>query len=261
MTGDNRCFNVKAVFFADDGTGCGKLLDLLDWWQEILEKGPRLWYDLNAQKLWRKENYMEDARRVFEHSNINISDEGTKHPGSVIGGRAHIQKSFRDKVNKWAGELDVLSEIAKPEPHAAYTALTKGAMSQWTYFMRTTKDISILMAPLEEKLRTKLIPELVGEEISDEMREILELPPKYRGMGIINPVKKADSCFEDSNFITEPLSALICEQSLTIPRETVSSQKIWSREVNKRILEQATQKSTSSWLTVFDNRRRGVRSS
>ena len=275
LTGDNRCFNIKAAFFADDGTGCGKLVDLLNWWQEILDKGPRLGYYPNARKSWLivKENYMEDARRIFEHSYINISDEGTKHLGSVIGRRAHMEKSFKDKVNKWAGELDVLSEIAKSEPHAAYTALTKGVMSHWTYFMRTTKDISILMAPLEEKLRTKLIPELVGEEISDEMREILELPPKHGGMGIINPVKKADSCFEDSNFITEPLSALICEQSLTIPPETVSSQKIRSREVKsrinrqqkeliadildrsddhlRRILEQATQKSASSWLTVL----------
>ena len=86
---------------------------------------------------------MENACRVFEHSNINISDEGTKHLGSVIGRRAHIQNPSKIK-------LDVLSEIAKSEPHAAYTALTKGVMSHWTYFMRTTKDISILMAPLEE---------------------------------------------------------------------------------------------------------------
>ena len=105
------------------------------------------------------------------------------------------------------------------------------------------------------------------------MREILELPPKHGGMGIINPAKKADSCFEDSNFITEPLAELICEESLTIPPETVSSQKIRASEVKKRItmqqkeliaeildrsddhlrriLEQATQKTASSWLTVL----------
>ena len=63
---------------------------------------------------------------MFKENNINFTTEGKNHLGAPPG-----NKNFRDeyasgKVNDWCAELDRLSEIAKSQPQAAYTAFVHG---------------------------------------------------------------------------------------------------------------------------------------
>ena len=46
---DSRA-SLKKIFYADDGSGGGKLDGLLDWWKELKENGPYLDTSLRPQR-------------------------------------------------------------------------------------------------------------------------------------------------------------------------------------------------------------------
>ena len=57
---------------------------------------------------------------------VNITTEGQRHLGAVIGSQEFKDQYCREKVLGWKGELEALSEIARSQPDAAYTVFTKG---------------------------------------------------------------------------------------------------------------------------------------
>ena len=64
-----------------------------------------------------------------------------------------------------------LAAIAKTQPHAAHSAFTHGLTSFWSYITRTTPDICHLLQPLEDVIRTNLIPTLTDSRPpNDEVR-------------------------------------------------------------------------------------------
>ena len=83
--------------FADDITSVGKLLSLRQWWTQITNIGPHFGYFPQPTKSWLivKENHYEEAKAVFEGTNIQISKTGERHLGAVIG-----SKSFRERYCK-----------------------------------------------------------------------------------------------------------------------------------------------------------------
>ena len=84
--------------------------------------------------------------------------------------------------------------------------------------MRTIPDIAPLLAPLEDAICLRLIPALTSyTACSPILRDLLSLPCRLGGMGIVNPmhVDIADSQFDASIRVTAPLKELILDQSLT----------------------------------------------
>ena len=81
---------------------------------------------MNGSKGWlivKSDVLADEAKRVFGEE-VNITTEGQRHFGAVIGSQ---QRSiFSGKILRWKGELEALSEIARSQPHAAYTVFTKG---------------------------------------------------------------------------------------------------------------------------------------
>eukprot|EP00794_Sanderia_malayensis_P021051 gene21051-23106_t len=139
--------------------------------------------------------------------------------------------------------------------------------------MRTIPDISELLIPLEQKISERFLPALLGRNITDNQREILELPVRYGGLGIINPARMSQREYECSRKITEPLVKLICEQNsglesldqgsitgvvhhLKKEQEELLKQRykpIYERcgLSLQRHLEQAKEPGASSWLTAL----------
>ena len=71
-----------------------------------------------------------------------------------------------------------------------------------------------LLSPLEEVICTKLLPNLTGQcAFNGVERELLSLPPRLSGLGIISPSKYASHLFTSSFSITAPLVDLILQQS------------------------------------------------
>ena len=66
------------------------------------------------------------------------------------------------------------------------------------------------MQPLEDSIRTKLIPVLTGKEPpNDTERDLLALPVRLGGLGIRNPVRAADEEYCASMAVSNPLVKLI----------------------------------------------------
>ena len=55
-------------------------------------------------------------------SEVNITTEGQRHLGAVIGPKDYKDQYCENKVLRWRREIETLSEISKSQPHAAYTA-------------------------------------------------------------------------------------------------------------------------------------------
>ena len=90
--------------------------------------------------------------------------EGKRHLGAVIGSKEYKDAYCNEKVSKWGEELHLLSQIAGTQPHAAYTAFTKGYRSKFTYFLRTIPAFEDYLDPIDEILNSELIPTLFGQE-------------------------------------------------------------------------------------------------
>jgi len=107
--------------------------------------------------------------------------------------------------------MDCLSEIALTQPHAAHAGFIHGVRSKWTFCQRTMKEVSKLMIPLENVIRSKFLPALIGDDtpISETERLLYALPARHSGLGIDNPVLDSPFKLKDSLEITENLKNLI----------------------------------------------------
>jgi len=81
--------------------------------------------------------------------------------------------------------------------------------------MRKVPDISSFFQPLEDAIRLQLFPSISGHPAcSATERDLFSLPCRFGGLGLINPMKIADSQFNASQLITASLKELIIEQSV-----------------------------------------------
>ena len=67
--------------------------------------------------------------------------------------------------------------------------------------MQGTKD---LFQPIEDILREKFIPAIIGRKVSDIERKILALPVRFGGIGLLNPVETADTEYRITPHIIAP---------------------------------------------------------
>ena len=80
----------------------------------------------------------------------------------------------------------MLSETAKSQPHAAFAALTHALLSKWTY------NIGDEVSPLDEMLRSELLPALTGRPPPSDLDfALFALPARLGRQGINIPSKAA----------------------------------------------------------------------
>ena len=79
--------NCKQVWFADDSSAAGKLLELKKWWDVLGQIGPQYGYFPLPKKsiLIVKAEFKELAEEIFAGSEVKITTEGERHMGAVIG--------------------------------------------------------------------------------------------------------------------------------------------------------------------------------
>ena len=88
---------------------------------------------MNGSKSWLivKSDVLADdhEEKRVSGDEVHITTEGQRHLGAVIGSQEFKDQYCREKVFGWKGELEALSEIARSQPHAAYTVFSKGYKS------------------------------------------------------------------------------------------------------------------------------------
>ena len=267
------CSNAKQCWFADDATGVGLIEELKEWWDVLNDVGPAIGYLPNAKKCWliTKPDKEETARKVFAGTAVNVSSQGQRHLGAALGSREYFEDYVNGKVEEWVSEVAKLSEFAATEPQASYAAFTFGLKHRWTYFLRTLQDIEDLLIPLERTVADMLIPSITGHTCTREERDLLALPVRMGGLGLINPSQVATFEYESSVKVTKPLVQQIVSQHQTLPdlAETRTLQHSARKEKDdclnekleevkrslpvktNRAVELAVEKGASSWLNVF----------
>ena len=125
----------KQLWFADDASAGGKIECLKEWWLKLQVIGPMYGYNPNPSKSWLlvKEHCLEIANHLFAGQGINVTSAGQRHLGSVLGSEHFLQGFVKAKISSWMSESEELCKIARTEPQAAYSALTHGFISKWTY--------------------------------------------------------------------------------------------------------------------------------
>merc|ERR1712002_765101 len=190
-------------------------MGLRTWWQKVMEHGPPHGYHPNEEKtiLVVKPEHIQEAREIFQDTQVKITEEGSRHLGSVIGTSAYKVKFVEDRVAEWCAEIERLAEVAKTQPQAAYSAFTFGIKHRWNFIMKTVPNIEDLLLPLEKTMLHRLIPSIAGRRNLDFLdREIVALPPRLGGMGIPNPKRMAITEHENAKKLTARLTQLIVEQ-------------------------------------------------
>lgn len=232
--------NVKQVAYADDLAGAGKLVHLKEWWDLVMVKGPEIGYLPNPTKsvLIVKPEHYDQALVTFANSGITVTKDGQRHLGAVIGTEEHKKEYVGEKVSEWVREIEVLTEMARTEPHAAYSAYTHGLQHRWRYVMRTIPDTGPLFRPLELAIRNTLLPVLLKSPMmGDNERALLELPVSLGGLGITSPESLADTEYHNSVNLTRSLTDRIIAQDVhgDVDHAAIAEQK---RIISKTRLEQ-----------------------
>ena len=128
----DNCQDIHQVWYADDATCASTCLNLKHGWDELSKVGPLYGYHPNPTKtcLIVKPEFHTLAK-MFKDTNIQISTDGYRHLGAVIGSGNFTEKYVNGKVNTWITELKKLSLTAITHPHAAYAAFIHGMSNQW----------------------------------------------------------------------------------------------------------------------------------
>ena len=217
---------------------------------------------------------MEKASAIFADSCVNITTDGRPHFVAAIGSQEFIKDYVRSKVRVWSSLVSTLNEIAKSQPNAAFSALTHGLQSKWTYLSRVIPNIGDELSPLDDVLRSKLHPALTGRSPPNDLEYALfALPARLRGLGIRIPSKAANSELQASLLITSSLTDhILCQDTEygyeiiadQLQRKTTVSKK--NREVNAReadaiycllpdslqtAVDLTKEKGASIWLTAL----------
>ena len=271
----DHCPLVKQVWLADDSAGGGSIVQLYNWYRQLSKEGQKFGYLVNGRKSWlivKSDVLAVEAKKVFGDE-VNIATEGQRHLGAVIGSQEFKDQYCREKVLGWKGELEALSEIARSQPHAAYTVFTKGYKSKFTYFMRTIESFEDYVDPIQEAIDDLLLPTLFGqtEPFPSNLRQLVTLTPAQGGLGVPDLQFEAPQQFAASTTITASHVDSITKQSTFMVAGERSTEELKRQHQALKIasvksrmesidstlpsdlpwsVNQSRDKGASSWLTA-----------
>lgn len=171
----------------------------------------------------------------------------------------------------WVSQAIKLAEFGSTYPQACYATFTFGLRHRWTYYLRTLPDIEELLEPLERVIADVIIPSITDHHCTKNERDLVALPVRLGGLGLINQRQDAASHFEASIKTTEPLVNNIIAQAHESPDDASvkSLQQSARRKTNEalqtkldevknslpqktqRAADLATERGASNWLTVI----------
>ena len=174
-------------------------MSFYNWYNHLSQEGKKYGYLVNGSKSWlivKSDVLADEAKRVFGDE-VNVTTEGQRHLGAVIGSQEFKDQYCREKILRWKGELEALSEIARSQPHAAYTVFSKGYKS---------KSFEDYVDPIQEAMDDLLLSTLFGqtEPLPGDLRQLVTLTPDQRGLAVPDLRIEAPQQFAVSTLITAP---------------------------------------------------------
>ena len=119
---------------------------------------------------------------------------------------------------------------------------------QWTYLARTVPNISKFFTPMEDIIRSNLIPSLTGKAPPGDLeRLLLSLPPRLDGLGFTIPTNLSAIEFDASMTVTKPLYNLILQKKTHYPLSVIEAQIQAKKQIHQS-KQQQTQDTAASLL-------------
>ena len=146
----------QQVWYADDSSVVGKMLEMRKWWDILNVTGPKYGYFPKPSKtilIVKNPADLQRAQEIFNQTGIKITISGERHLGAVIGSPEFRTEYVNNKVSKWIQDVEQLAVVAEDEPQLAYSAYTKALSMRWCFLQRTVPDTKVFFAPLEEAIR------------------------------------------------------------------------------------------------------------
>ena len=226
-------------WYGDDATVCGSLGDVKTWWDELMVSGPFLGYLLNLQICWLivKPEKERPAKDIFSETTIDITTEGRKHLGAALGSKDFFEQYFDENVEEWVAQVTRLAEFATTQSQSSYAVFVFGLRHRWTYFSRTLSGIAPFLEPLERAIADLLVRAISEHVTTQEERDLLELPVRLGGSGLVNPARTASKEYEASIKITQ---ALLCGKLSSKPMSHWIRRKL---RPSKRVHEEKRRKN------------------
>ena len=85
----------------------------------------------------KNESDIDTAKEIFTKTAIQLTTSGKRNLGAAIGNQSFKDEYVGGKVTEWRKEILKLAEIAKTQPHVAFSAYIHGHQHKYTYFLRT----------------------------------------------------------------------------------------------------------------------------
>ncbi|KAL5467485.1 hypothetical protein EMCRGX_G031714 [Ephydatia muelleri] len=125
---------------------------------------------------------------------------------------------------------------------------THSVVHQWTYLARTVPNISTFFTPIEDIIRSNLIPFLTGRAPPGDLeRLLLSLPPRLGGLGFTIPTNLSAIEFDASTTVTKPLYDLILQKKTHYPLSVIEAQ-IQAKKQLHQSKQQQTQDTAANLL-------------
>ena len=234
----------KKIWYADDAGAAGRLEEVLEWWKMLKKRGPSYGFYPKPAKtiLIVKPGAIDRAKQLFSADGITVTDKGGRYLGGAIGTTAYQQNFAQEKISSWVDTIERLGEIAKSQPHAAYSCYTLSIQRRWSFFQRISRNSPGMFDALERSIHNTLISSLFGCEVSDEIRSVLSLPVRNGGLSIQSP-SIDEKLFDISRNICAPvISQLLNQQRIFIDHtRTITSTRNAAKTDNKRLANTAMQ--------------------
>ena len=133
--------------------------------------------------------------------------------GASLGSKKYKEECLSLKVDEWIAQLQILSQIARTQPQAAYSAFITGFRHKISFYMRTISGGFTQFKRLDEVVQSEFIPVIIGGVFCNEMeRKLIALPPKLGGLAIPILAEISNDGFENTIMLTECLSTKIINQ-------------------------------------------------
>ena len=104
--------------------------------------------------------------------------------------------------------VKTISMIAGKYPHSAYHGFALSLQAEWQYLCRCVPGVGTHLAPVEQVIRSHLIPALLEvpqSAVTDSLRALLSHGVKAWGLNLRNPETGADRLFRASAEASEVL--------------------------------------------------------
>jgi hypothetical protein len=181
------------------------------------------------------------AKDLFKDSKVKITKDGHRDLGAFIGSKLAISDFFAEKIESWTRQIDLLTDIAKTQPHATHTVYIHGLRSKWVFLQRVMAVIGTELDSVEKAINEKLIPAILGKDsaVSEPHRNLFALSGRFSRLGFDNPTKTASHHFRTSKLISKQHAKLILtnQRELKLDQGTQTMLKEQLKEEREVALE------------------------